>query len=322
MDIHRTKSKPYRVGIVLVDGFALMSYASVVEPLRAANLIAGKSLYDVRHIPVSGARSVSSSDAVIGATAFIGEQVDFDLLLVVAGGNACHRDFPRLFSWLRLMANRKITLGGVSAGPLLLARAGVMEGHRMTIHWEHAQQLAALSPNLIIERSLFVRDRGRETCAGGTAALDMLHSTITEHHGGEFARRISDWFMHTDIRLGEQSQQSDLAARHQVRDKVVLNAIKAMENHMADPLTLSQVAGIVGVSVRQVNRLFRQHLDTTTTAYYRGLRLQKAQALLSGSLLSVSDVSIATGFSNPAHFSRVFSAQFGNSPQRYRHQSK
>jgi len=318
MDNSYTSTTPYRVGILLVDGFALMSYASAVEPLRAANLIANQSLYDIRHIPVSGARSVSSSGAIVGANAYIGEQMDFDLVLVVAGGNAISQDYPRLSHWLRLLAKRHTMLGGVSAGPVLLARAKVMEGYRLTVHWEHAQLLAALSANLVIERSLFVRDRARLTCAGGTAALDMMHTLITEHHGGAFARRISEWFLHTDVRLGEQLQQSDLAQRHQTQDAGVLTAIRAMENHMTDPLSLPQVANIVGVSVRQVNRLFRQHMHTSTTAYYRSLRLDKAETLLSGSSLSVSAVATTTGFSNVSHFSRLFAQQFGLPPTRYR----
>ena len=321
MDISDTleaETPPFKVGFVLVDGFALMSYASAMEPLRAANLIAGRLLYDIKHMPVNGARSFSSSGAVVGANTHLGENVNFDLILVVAGSAPRHDDDDRLNHWLRHLASRGVLLGGVSAGPLMLARAGVMDGHRLTVHWEHAQELRAVSAKLIIERTLFVRDRGRLTCAGGTAAVDMMHALITEHHGGRFAQRVSDWFMHTDIRPGENPQVTGLAKRHGVADDGVLRALAAMENHMDDPLTLTQLADIVGLSARQINRLFRQHLGISTLDFYNKLRLEKAQFLLRDSLLSVSEVSQATGFSSLAHFSRNFSQAYGESPSRYR----
>jgi len=318
MDILNTQIKPFKVGFVLVDGFALMSYASAMEPLRAANLIAGRQLYDISHMPVKGARSFSSSGAVIGANTHLGENVDFDLILVVAGSDPQYHEDDRLNHWLRHLASRGVLLGGVSAGPLMLARAGVMDGHRLTVHWEHAQELRSVSSTLIIERTLFVRDRGRLTCAGGTAAVDMMHALITEHHGGRFAQRVSDWFMHTDIRPGENPQVTSLAKRHGVVDDGVLKALAAMENHMDDPLTLTQISDVVGLSARQVNRLFRKHLGISTLDFYNKLRLEKAQFLLRDSLLSISEVSQATGFGSLAHFSRNFSQVYGESPSRYR----
>ncbi|MFK8081618.1 MAG: GlxA family transcriptional regulator [Granulosicoccus sp.] len=321
MDITSAQTPAFRVGFVLLDGFALMSYASAMEPLRAANLIAGRTIYDIRHMPVVGARSSSSSGAIVGANTYLGENVDFDLVLVVAGSGPQPDQVRRLEHWLRLLASRNVLLGGVSAGPLILARAGVMEGRRMTVHWDHADVLVSVSPNLIVERSLFVRDRGRLTCAGGTAAMDMMHALIAEQHGGRFAQSVSDWFLHTDVRAGENPQVAGLAERYGVSDIGVLRALKVMENHMSDPLTLAQISDIVGVSVRQINRLFRQHLAASTQEFYARLRLEKAQSLLRGSLLSITDIAQATGFANGAHFSRQFSREFGESPSRYRAQS-
>lgn len=320
MDMLSKESPVFKIGFVLVDGFALMSYASAMEPLRAANHIAGRKLYDIRHMPAEGARSTSSSGAIVGANTYLGENVDFDLVLVVAGSDPPLGKVRRLEHWLRLLASRDVLMGGVSAGPLILARAGVMEGHRLTVHWEHAQAVLSISPNLIVERTLFVRDRGRLTCAGGTAAMDMMHALIAEHHGGRFAQRVSDWFLHTDIRPGENPQVAGLSERYGVGDVGVLKALQAMENHMDDPLTLTQISDIVGISVRQVNRLFRQHIGVSTQDFYTKLRLEKSQVLLRGSLLSVAEVAQATGFANSAHFSRQFRASFEQSPSQFRAQ--
>ena len=308
----------FRVGFVLLDDFPLMSYASAMEPLRACNLLAGHTLYDIRHVPVEGARSTSSSGAVIGANAFLGEQVDFDLVLVVAGGALTQVAHMRLSSWLRLLASRGVMIGGVSGGPLVLAHAGIMEGRRMTVHWEHVQQLSTLSSSIVVERRLFIRDRDRLTCAGGTAALDMMHSLIAEHHGPGFARKISDWFVHTDIRPGDNAQRAGVAQRYNVTDKSLLVSIEAMENHLGDPLTLTQLATLAGLSARQLNRVFQQRLSLSTIQFYRVMRLKKSSDLLRTTSLSLDEVAAATGFAHGAHLSRLFSDHFGITPRRYR----
>lgn len=314
MDIQRTSTDPFKVGLVLVDGFALMSYASAIEPLRAANLISGKQLYDVRNLPLSGARTFSSSGAIVAANAYLGEQVDFDLVLVVAGGELRDLELPRLNHWLKLLAAKGVLIGGVSGGPLLLAKAGIMRGHRMTVHWDHGPRLARISQDIVVERSLYVRDRDRLTCAGGTAALDMMQALIAEQHGPTLARKVSEWFVHTDIRSGELPQRSGIAERFDLTDAIVIQAAQAMENHIADPLSLTQLADICDVGVRQLNRLFQQHLSLSTLSFYRQLRLQKAQSMIRGSTLSIATIAQSTGFANGAHLSRQFRAAFGTSP--------
>ena len=319
MDKKPLKQVPYRVGLLLLDGFALMSYSSAVEPLRAANLLADAPLYAIRNVPAHGANAVSSSGAVIRADAFIGERVDFDLLIVVAGGDPVSIEHPRLFEWLRLLASRGVLIGGVSGGPVILAKAGLMRQRRMTVHWEHAEALSLVSPQVVVERTLYVMDRDRMTCAGGTAALDMMHAFISKQHGGDFARRVSDWFLHTDIRPSEGPQRSGLAERYKVNHRIVLLAIESMENHIADPLELDQIARIVGVSARQLNRLFAEKLDVSTVRFYRKLRLDKAGELLLQTTLSIAEIAAATGFANAAHFSRLFSASFERPPSMFRH---
>ena len=191
-------NKPYSIGLLLTEGFALMSYASLIEPLRAANLLAENELYKVTDIAVQSSRIKSSSGAIIqtkDATSDI-----FDLVLVITGGNPKKLENTALFDTLRRLARSKTIVGGISGGPYLLAAAGLMHGYRMTVHWEHAPAMLERWPDLLLERSLYIFDRKRVTCAGGTAPLDLMHSLITEHHGHSFARKVSDWFMHTDFR--------------------------------------------------------------------------------------------------------------------------
>lgn len=308
----------FRIGFLLIDGFALMSYASAVEPLRAANLLADRTVYDIRHLTVGDAHGISSSGSMVAASAQLGRDVDFDLVLVVAGGDPGTFADERAFNWLRQLARHGVRLGGVSGGPVILALAGLMEGRRMTVHWEHAPTLAEISPALMVERTLYVMDRDRITCAGGTAPLDMMHALINVHHGPAFARQVSDWFMHTEIRPSGGPQRAGLVERYGTNDPALIQAIEMMENHVADPLELAQLAQLSGIGPRQLNRLFRQKLGRSTMTFYRELRLGKAGNLLTQSTLSLTEIALATGFANSAHFSTAFRDVFGRAPSSLR----
>lgn len=317
MDTTGTPDRPFRIGILPVPGFALMSYACTVEPLRAANLLAGRTLYEVIHF-AGETPPRSSGAAVVEPQGRIGATPALDLLLVIAGGDPARFSDAATLGWLGRMARLGVPLGGVSGGPVILARAGLMAGRRMTVHWEHAHALCEADPDLLIERRLYVIDRDRVTCGGGTAPLDLMHALISEHHGAGFARRVSDWFLHTEIRPSAAPQRAGLVERLGVRSAPLLDAVAAMEDHVGDPLSLAQLALVSGVTARQLNRLFRHKLGRSTMAYYRRLRLEKAQSLLAGAPVALPEVALATGFSSAAHLSRAFSVEFGMPPSAAR----
>ncbi|MCL4167106.1 UNVERIFIED_CONTAM: hypothetical protein GTU68_042474 [Idotea baltica] len=149
----------------------------------------------------------------------------------------------------------------------------------------------------------------------------MMHALITQHHGAEFARKVSDWFLHTTVRLSNAPQRSGLAERYRTHNQSILAVIEAMENHVAEPLELSQLAAIVGLGARQLNRLFQQKLGISTIAFYRNLRLDKAENLLLQSQLSVTEIAMAAGFVSTAHFSSTFKVRYGVAPSVLRSQS-
>ncbi len=311
------KKDPFRVGLLPVPGFALLSYACTVEPLRAANLLSQRDLFEVVHFAESEVAR-SSGAARVEARLRTGQVPDVDLLVVVAGGRPETHEDPDLFRWLRQAAARGIPLAGVSGGPVLLARAGVMEGYRMTVHWEHAPAMAEIVPGQLIERSLYVIDRDRLTCGGGTAPLDLMHELIAMQHGAGFARQVSDWFLHTDIRPSGGPQRAGLSERIGSTSPRVLEAVNAIHNHIADPLTLAQLSMIAGITPRQLNRLFRDDLGQSTMQYYRSMRLDIAQQLVRGSGLSMTEIALATGFAGSAHFSSAYRAAYGTAPSAAR----
>ncbi|MEL6119670.1 MAG: GlxA family transcriptional regulator, partial [Pseudomonadota bacterium] len=260
----------------------------------------------------------SSGATIVMPNTRIGQDDRLDYVFVVAGGDPMRFSDPGVTAWLTRMSRAGIPLGGVSGGPVILARAGLMEKRRMTVHWEHATALAEVSPHLVIERSLYVIDRDRVTCAGGSAPMDLMHDLITQHHGTEFARRVSDWFMHTDIRPSGGPQRAGLLERVGSQNPIILDAVKTMEAHVAEPLPLESLAKTAGISPRQLNRLFSEKLGRPTMRYYREVRLEKAQSLLRNSPLSLTEIALATGFANSSHFSRAYAAQFGQPPSAHR----
>ena len=216
------------------------------------------------------------------------------------------------------MAKFGTIIGGISGGPVILTKAGIMGDRRMTVHWEHAEGLLELGHNVILERSLYVFDRDRMTCAGGIAPLDMVLALISSQQGTVFAQFVSDWFVHAEMRPSGGAQRGGLANRIGTSNSSVLSTVELMENHIADPLTLLQLAQSVGLCERQLNRAFKKHLGRSTMAYYRSIRLGKAKNLLRNSNLKISEISEATGFSNQSHLASLFLNSYGFAPSQYR----
>ncbi len=318
MDNTGTETRARRVGILPIGGFALMSYAASVEPFRAANLLSRKALYEVINIGSRDGPIQSSGATQVTPEAMIGAPLELDYLFVVAGGDPVAFGERKVLNWLARMGRSGVRMGGVSGGPVLLAKAGLMRGRRMTVHWEHAAALGEMMPQLLIERTLYVIDRDRLTCAGGTAPMDLMHALIAEHHGAVFAQQVSDWFMHTEIRPPVGPQRGGLVERVGTTRAAILDAVRVMENHIAEPVSLGRLAAAAGISPRQLNRVFRQRLGRSTMSYYRELRLDKAMNLLRNSPLPLTAIALATGFANSSHFARLFARHFGSPPSSFR----
>ena len=304
---------PQTMGLLLIPGFALMSYASVVEPLRAANLLAGRELYRWVHV-TPGPQIVTASCGATVPCVAPGEAGRLDFLFVFAGGNPTSFRDKATLAWLRALAAQSVRIGGVSGGPVILARAGIMDGYHMTVHWEHAPAVAEAFPNVMLTRSIYIVDRTRLTCAGGTAPLDMMHALIAAAHGPELARRVSDWFMHTDIRPAQSAQRASLTERYGVHDDRLTAALELMESHPGEPLTRPETARRIGLSTRQLDRLFAEKLGSSYAGHYRQIRLERARDLLRQSAVPITEIALGCGFSSASHFSRAYREAFGVTP--------
>jgi transcriptional regulator GlxA family with amidase domain len=307
------------VGFLLVPGFALMSYAAAVEPLRAANQLAGKTLYRWWNAALGDKPVLASNGAAVVPDFKFGADVgSLDLILVCAGGNPATFNDKRTFAWLRKLAGRGVIIGGISGGPFILAKAGLLSGRRCTVHWEHMPALQEQFPDIQLTRSLFELEADRFTCSGGVAGLDMMVALITRDHGYELGAAVSDWLLHTHVREGTGPQRMDLRFRLGVADEKLLKALKAMEAHLETPLPRARVAKIAGVSLRQLERAFRSHLERGVHEHYLALRLGRARQLLRETSLSILEIALATGFASASQFSRAFRKTFGYTPREAR----
>lgn len=311
------------VGLLLVPGYALMSYACAMEPLRAANLISGQTLYEWRHFSPDGQPSSASNGVQIVADAGLKRTPDLDLLLVCAGGNPALFNDAKTFSWLRQLAHAGTIIGGVSGGAYILARAGILEGRRTTIHWEHVPAFMEEFPGVHLTRSRYEIDGNRISCSGGIAGLDMMHQLIAADHGHELASEVVEWFIHSDVRTGDMPQRMAIRERLSVRDPKLIKVLEKMETSLEDVCSREELAGLAGISVRQLERLFKLHLGRTMSEHYTEIRMRHARTLLRQTSLSVLEVAIASGFTNASHFSRSYRARFGHAPRHevQRHQA-
>jgi transcriptional regulator GlxA family with amidase domain len=304
------------VGFLLVPGFALMSYASIVESLRAANRLAGKDLYRWWNAAPGDQPAIASSGiAVLPDFPFGADVGRLDLLLVCAGGNPAVFSDKKTFAWLRRLARQGVAMGGVSAGPFILAQADLLTGRRCTVHWDHAPAFEEAFPEAKLTRSLFEIDGDRITCSGGVAGLDMMTALIRRDHGYELAAAVADWFLHPYVREGAGPQRMDLSVRLGVADDKVLAVLKAMEDNLENPLSRVQLARLAGISLRQLERSFRGAVSRGVHEHYLLLRLQRSRQLLRETSLAVVEIALATGFGSASQFSRAFRHAFGFSPR-------
>ncbi len=312
---------PYRVAVVLIPNFSLMAYASTVEPLRAANRQSGRTLYAWRNFSTAGGVVTASNRLDV-----LTERLDPwaeprpEMVVVCAGiGGELYRD-RELEAALRQLARHGCVMVGVSMGSFVLAHAGLLEGHRCTVHWEMRDAFVQAFPHLQVENRLFTIDRDRITCAGGTAAIDLMLELIGRQHGRGLAARVADEFVHGQLRNADEPQRLDIRHRHGIHHPQLIDAVRLMESTLAYPLPKAEIAARVGISARQLERLFKQHLGLSPSRFYLKLRLERARRLLRQTPMSVTEVAFACGFETASHFARCYREAFGVRPSEERRQ--
>ncbi|GHB22851.1 GlxA family transcriptional regulator [Salinicola rhizosphaerae] len=311
---------PRQVGFVMLPGFSLLAQACAIEPLTVANGLADRRLYTVTTFGLDGRAVQSVTELSLAPESVAGSDARrLDMLFVCAPTPAWpvrHADSGEaLLHWLRRLAARGITLGGIAGGTYWLARAGVLDGYRACIPYASADAFMRSFPGIHASHHLFEIDRDRLTCGGGTAAMDMMMTLIGQQQTTTLAQRISEHFVCERIRMGDEPQQVPLRARLGHAPQSLVDAVSLMEANIEEPLTTHELSAHLGISRRQLERLFKKHLQAVPSRYYLNLRLQRARRLLRESDQPVGDIALAHGFSSGAHFSTAYRHHFGISPR-------
>ncbi len=304
-----------RLGILLLPQFSFIALSASIEPYRAANDISGETLYSWTIISADGEPVRGSNGIPVVPQASVTTEDKFDAVIVVAGGAVENFHDPGTFAYLRRCPRMGTSVIAVSTAPYVLARAGLLDDRRCTIHWEHMDAFKEDFPHVDVTDELYEIDGPITTCSGGTAGLDLMLHLITERHGHALAATISEWFMHPKIRDRSEHQRMTLRQRVGVSHPKLLAAIELMEDNLEAPLEREDLAEAVNLSTRQLERLFRKYLGSSPRKYYFGLRMLRARALLRQTTMSVLDVALACGFVSASHFAKCYREHFGDSPR-------
>ncbi|WP_262927323.1 GlxA family transcriptional regulator [Phytohalomonas tamaricis] len=311
-----------QVGFLLLPGFSLLSQACALEPLLIANQLASAPLYN----PVLFRSDATASHCVssASATSFLPvqhientEPQCLDMLMVCGASATQVMDLPKpsLIVWLEGLAKQGVMLGAIAGGSHVLARAGALNGYRAAIHWKNAESFQRDFPEVRVSHQLFEIDRDRFTCGGGTAAIDLMMTLIGHHHGRTFAERVSEYLVCERIRLADEPQHVPVRSRLGHAPQALVEAVTLMESNVEEPLGTNELAAHLGLSRRQLERLFKKYLHAVPSRYYLDLRLQCARKLLRETDHVIGDIALQTGFSSAAHFSTAYRQHFGQSPR-------
>lgn len=318
LDTPAAPAKARRFVFVLLRNFTMLSFACAVEPLRIANRMAGQELYSWALAGEGGGTVTCSNGTEFKVNMDLVELSRDDTLLVCGGIDVQAATTRPLLNWLRREARRGVTIGGLCTAAHALARAGLLDGRKATIHWENQDSFAEEFEEVILTKSVFVVDGHRITTAGGTASIDLMLKLIADDHGEGLANAVADQLIYSSIRTDQDTQRLSIPTRIGVRHPKLSRVIQIMEQAIEEPISPATLARDVGLSTRQLERLFRRYLDRSPKRYYMELRLQKARNLLMQTDMSVINVALACGFASPSHFSKCYRAHYGTTPYRER----
>ena len=311
--------RPLHVVFALVEDFTHLAFSCGADPLRIANLISGQDLYRWSFASQDGVSARASNGAVTLVQHRFDALPACDRLFVLSGLGVEQADHRKLVAALR-RADRttRTRIGALCSGGWVLARAGLLAGRRAAIHWAFHDSFAETFPDVQLVRSVFVADDKYLTASGGTATADLMLHLIGQDHGTDLATAVADQMVYNAVREGSAGQRVSLQSRSGKRSHHLARAIARMRASLDDPVSPSVIADELGISTRQLERLFGQHLNTSPKRYYMELRLERARHLLVQTDLSTIEVALACGFDSTGHFSRVYRTAYGIAPTMQR----
>ncbi len=314
-NIFRPSTRALHAAVLVLDECNTLSFAAAVDPMRAANRMAGRRLFDWHYVTATGApATLTSGISVDGAP--LRQLQDCELLMVIAGFGLKSHSTPALHASLRRIAAMGATLAGIDGGPWLLAASGVLDKHSATTHWEDLEKFSNQFPSVNTLKDRFHIDRARMTSGGAMPTIDMMLHLIRVRYGAALAARVAGAFIHDTPPDPARAQTRSGNPGH---SRLTARVSALMEQTLDAPLPIPDLARQAGTSPRALQAQFRARLNTTPKAHYLSLRLTEALRLVTDTDWPLLDVALATGFASAASFARAFHAAHGRSARSLRH---
>ena len=303
---------------LLVEEFSHLAFACALEPLRIANLVAERELYHWSLASTDGVSATCSNRAVTLVDRGLTPVERGEKLFLVSGINVQHHVTPKLLKYMRSERVRGTPIGAICSGAYVLAEAGFLDSRKAAVHWEYHDLFAERFPSVQLTKSVFVADEKFVTASGGAAVADLMLHIIGQDHGRELAAAVADQMVYTAVREGNATQRVSIRTRYGMSNNRLGEAIRLVEDHIGTPLTTFQLAKMLGISTRQLERIFCRYLNTSPKRYILKLRLHRARNLIVQSDQAITEIAMACGFTSTSHFSKVYRDHFGTSPLHQR----
>lgn len=298
----------------LLHDFSHLAFSCALEPLRIANLVAGRRLYRWTLLSADGKTATCSNGSVTLVDGGMDALKHLDRLFLISGINVQAHTSPPVLNWLRRERAAGTPLGAICSGAYVFAKAGFLDGMETAVHWAYHDLFLEEFPEVKLLRNVFVARSKIITASGGTAAADLMLHLIGQQHGPDLATEVADQMVYNAVREGSAAQRVSLQSRHGMRNDHLMRAIGMMKDSIEDPMSPGMIAEELGISTRQLERLFGRYLNSTPKHYCMELRLHRARNMLVQTEQSVTEIAMACGFKSPSHFSKVYKGFFGSSP--------
>ena len=318
LSIFQPDRAPLKLTFLILDGASIMCVASAIDPLRAANRVAGEKLFDWSIVSSDGNSAQTSAGLPIAVTGIFDGDNATDVLVIIGGFGARLEATPALLTQLRRAVRSLRAVCGVEAGTWLLGRAGLLEGRTATTHWEDLEDFAARFPGCNVRPDRYVIDGAVMTAGGASPVFDLMLHLIRSRHGMALALDVASVFIYDQTRAATEAQPLVSLGRLDGYDPRIAQTIRLMESHIDRPLTMAALARRANVTTRTLEKSFMAAIGETPGAYFLRLRLSAARRLVLDTTEPMADIAARTGFSSAAAFSRTFAKSFGQSPMQMR----
>lgn len=318
MDREETKTDIEGITIFLLEDFTHLAFSCAIEPLRIANLLSGKDLYRWRLASADGVKARSSNGTFTLVDCGMDPVPRGDTLFFLSGINVEDNITPDLLAYVRRERARGTRLGALCSAAFVLARAGLLDGRRATVHWQFHDGFEENFPEVHLHRSVFVADGKYPTASGGTATADLMLHLIARKHGEDLSVAVADQMVYNAARSGDAAQRFSVQSRFGMRNAHVTEAVRLMTETTEEPLSPAEIADHLNISTRQLERLFKRYMKCSPKKFATDMRLERARNLLLQTEISITEVAHACGFASTGHFSRVYRTRYGVTPTRQR----